>query len=168
MLRISINVRVRSQPHRTSSSTKCSSRARRSGAASGWVASVAQGARGCGWSKHESGPALHALQLCSIEYVPPKPTSRERELPTVSRVPSPCADASQRDVRQTAAVSRCVSELHGKSIGSSRSMYLLPGNPFSHAVEAYRDSGRARCPNYLQQAPTPFIYSCNLYAYIYI
>ena len=82
VLRFSINVRVRSQPHRTSSSTKCSGRARRSGACSGWVASVAQGARGCGWSKHESGPAWHALQLCSIEYVPPKPTSRERELPT--------------------------------------------------------------------------------------
>ena len=78
VLRFSINVRVRSQSHRTSSSTKCSGRARRSGAASGWVASVAQGARGCGWSKHESGPALHALQLCSIEYVPPKPTYRER------------------------------------------------------------------------------------------
>ena len=83
VLRFSINVRVRSQLHRTSSSTKCSGRARRSGAASGWVASVAQGARGCGWSKHESGPALHALQLFSIEYVPPMPTSRERELPTV-------------------------------------------------------------------------------------
>ena len=107
VLRFSINVRVCSQPHRTSSSTKCSGCARCSGACSGWMASVAQGARGCGWSKHESGPAWHALQLCSIEYVPPKPTSRERELPT-------CADASQRDVRQTAAVSRCVSELHGK------------------------------------------------------
>ena len=107
VLRFSINVRVRSQSHRTSSSTKCSGSARRSGAASGWVASVAQGARGCGWPKHESGPALHALQLFSIEYVPPMPTSRERELPT-------CSADSQRDVRQTAAVSRCVSELHGK------------------------------------------------------
>ena len=107
VLRFSINVRVRSQPHRTSSSTKCSGRARRSGAASGWVASVAQGARGCGWSKHESGPAWHALQLCSIEYVPPMPTSRERVATAVQR-------HSQRDARQTAAVSRCVSELHGK------------------------------------------------------
>ena len=35
-------------------------------------------------------------------------------------------------------------------------MYLLPGNPFSHAVEAYRVSGEARCPNYLQQLPVPF------------
>jgi len=35
-------------------------------------------------------------------------------------------------------------------------MYLLPGNPFSHAVEAYRDSGGARCPNYPQHLPTPF------------
>ena len=102
-----IRVPVRSQPHRTSSSTKCSSRARRSGACSGWMASVAQGARGCGWSKHESGPALHALQLCSIEYVPPNPACRERVATAVH------AD-SQRDVRQTAAVSRCVSELHGK------------------------------------------------------
>ena len=40
-----------------------------------------------------------------------------------------------------------------KSIGSSRSMYLLPGNPFSHAVEAYRDSGEARCPKSLQAVP---------------
>ena len=110
VLRFSINVRVRSQPHRTSSSTKCSGRARRSGACSGWMASVAQGARGCGWSKHESGPAWHALQLCSIEYVPPKPTSRERELPTYIYIQRD----SQRDARQTAAVSRCVSELHGK------------------------------------------------------
>ena len=107
VLRFSINVRVRSQPHRTSSSTKCSGRARRSGACSGWMASVAQGARGCGWSKHESGPAWHALQLCSIEYVPPKPTSRER-------VATALHLDSQRDARQTAAVSRCVSELHGK------------------------------------------------------
>ena len=35
-------------------------------------------------------------------------------------------------------------------------MYLLPGNPFSHAVEAYRVSGEARCPNYPQHLPTPF------------
>ena len=35
-------------------------------------------------------------------------------------------------------------------------MYLLPGNPFSHAVEAYRDSGEALCPKSLQQLPTPF------------
>ena len=43
-------------------------------------------------------------------------------------------------------------------------MYLLPGNPFSHAVEAYRDSGEARCPNYLQQLPVPFTpYGCTRY-----
>ena len=35
-------------------------------------------------------------------------------------------------------------------------MYLLPGNPFSHAVEAYRVSGEARCPNYPQHLPVPF------------
>ena len=35
-------------------------------------------------------------------------------------------------------------------------MYLLPGNPFSHAVEAYRDSGEARCPKSLQAVPRPF------------
>ena len=27
-------------------------------------------------------------------------------------------------------------------------MYLLPGNLFSHAVEAYRDSGEGRCANH--------------------
>ena len=134
MLRFSINVRVRSQSHRTSSSTKCSGRARRSGAASGWVASVAQGARGCGWCKHESGPAWHALQLCSIEYVPPKPTSRERELPTYHL-------DSQRDARQTAAVSRCVSELHGKKYRILEIyMYLLPGNPAFSAPATVRAS----------------------------
>ena len=34
-------------------------------------------------------------------------------------------------------------------------MYLLPGNPFSHAVEAYRVSGEARCPNLLSILPGP-------------
>ena len=29
-------------------------------------------------------------------------------------------------------------------------MYLLPGNPFSHAVEAYRDSGGENLPSILQ------------------
>ena len=34
-------------------------------------------------------------------------------------------------------------------------MYLLPGNPFSHAVEAYRDSGDALCSKRLHHLPTP-------------
>ena len=38
-------------------------------------------------------------------------------------------------------------------------VFLLPGNPFSQrftqAVEAYRDSGEARCPNYPHHLPTP-------------
>ena len=42
-----------------------------------------------------------------------------------------------------------------KSIGSSRSMYLLPGNPSSHAVEPYRDSGEARCAKSLHPAVPP-------------
>ena len=37
-------------------------------------------------------------------------------------------------------------------------MYLLPGNPFSHAVEAYRDSGEARCAKSLHTATVPFIW----------
>ena len=75
--------------------------------ARGWMASMAQGARGCGWSKHESGPHRHSLQLLCLHQVPARATSRERELPT-------CTPTSQREARQTAAVSRCVSELHGK------------------------------------------------------
>ena len=43
-----------------------------------------------------------------------------------------------------------------KSIGSSRSMYLLPGNPFSQAVEAYRDSGEALCSKGMQAVTPPF------------
>ena len=35
-------------------------------------------------------------------------------------------------------------------------MYLLPGNPSSHAVEAYRDSGEARCAKSLHTATLPF------------
>ena len=35
-------------------------------------------------------------------------------------------------------------------------MHLLPGNPSSHAVEAYRDSGEARCPKCMRHLPTPF------------
>ena len=34
-------------------------------------------------------------------------------------------------------------------------VFLLPGNPLSQAVEAYRDSGEARCPNYPHHLPTP-------------
>ena len=33
-------------------------------------------------------------------------------------------------------------------------MYLLPGNPFSQAMEAYRDSGEALCSKGMQ-AVTP-------------
>ena len=40
-----------------------------------------------------------------------------------------------------------------KSIGSSRSIHLLLGNRSARAVEAYRDSGEARCPNYPQHLP---------------
>ena len=36
-------------------------------------------------------------------------------------------------------------------------MYLLPGNPFSQAVEAYRDSGEALCSKGMQAVPRPFI-----------
>ena len=35
-------------------------------------------------------------------------------------------------------------------------MYLLPGNPSSHAVEPYRDSGEARCAKSLHTAVPPF------------
>ena len=43
-------------------------------------------------------------------------------------------------------------------------MYLLPGNPFSHAVEAYRDSGEGRCASHPQHPPAPFI--CHWRAHI--
>ena len=36
-------------------------------------------------------------------------------------------------------------------------MYLLPGNPFSQAVEAYRDSGEALCSKGMQALTPPFI-----------
>ena len=35
-------------------------------------------------------------------------------------------------------------------------MYLLPGNPFSQAVEAYRDSGEALCSKGMHVVPPPF------------
>ena len=35
-------------------------------------------------------------------------------------------------------------------------MYLLPGNPFSQAVEAYRDSGEALCSKGMHAVPCPF------------
>ena len=35
-------------------------------------------------------------------------------------------------------------------------MYLLPGNPFSQAVEAYRDTGEAPCVKSLQAVAPPF------------
>ena len=152
VLRFSISVPCLSQSHRTSPLTSISARRRRRRGpdlARGWMASMAQGARGCGWSKHESGPHRHSLQLLCLHQVPPRATSRGRVRPRVKR-------PSQREARQTAAVSRCVSELHEKSIGSSRSMYLLPGNPSSHAVEAYRDSGEARCAKSLHTATPPF------------
>ena len=37
-------------------------------------------------------------------------------------------------------------------------MYLLPGNPLSQAVEAYRDSGEALCSKGMQAVPRPFRY----------
>ena len=36
-------------------------------------------------------------------------------------------------------------------------MYLLPGNPFSQAVEAYRDSGEALCSKGMHVVPPPFM-----------
>ena len=41
-----------------------------------------------------------------------------------------------------------------KSIESSRSIHWLLENPSSHAVEAYRDSGEARCANRLCSTST--------------
>ena len=35
-------------------------------------------------------------------------------------------------------------------------MYLLPGNPFSQAVEAYTDSGEALCSKGMHAVPCPF------------
>ena len=35
-------------------------------------------------------------------------------------------------------------------------MYFLPGNPFSQAVEAYRDSGEALCSKGMHAVPPPF------------
>ena len=35
-------------------------------------------------------------------------------------------------------------------------MYLLPGNPFSQAVEAYSDSGEALCSKGMHAVPCPF------------
>ena len=80
-LRFSISVPCRSQSHRTSPLTSISARRRRRRGpdlARGWMASMAQGARGCGWSKHESGPHRHPLQLLCLHQVPPCATSRER------------------------------------------------------------------------------------------
>ena len=141
VLRFSISVPCLSQSHRTSPLTSISARRRRRRGpdlARGWMASMAQGARGCGWSKHESGPHWHSLQLLCLHQVPPRATSRERELPT-------CKRHSQREARQTAAVSRCVSELHGKKYRILEIyVFLLPGNPSSHAMEPYRDSAQRR------------------------
>ena len=40
-------------------------------------------------------------------------------------------------------------------------MYLLPGNPFSQAVEAYRDSGEALLfKGHARAVPLPFIKAC--------
>ena len=35
-------------------------------------------------------------------------------------------------------------------------MYLLPGNPLSQAMEAYRDSGEALCSKGMQAVTPPF------------
>ena len=81
VLRFSISVPCLSQSHRTSPLTSISARRRRRRGpdlARGWMASMAQGARGCGWSKHESGPHRHSLQLLCLHQVPPCATSRER------------------------------------------------------------------------------------------
>ena len=46
----------------------------------------------------------------------------------------------------------------GKSIGSSRSIHLLLGNPSAHAIEAYtRDSGEARCAKSPHAVACPFM-----------
>ena len=61
-----------------------------------------------------------------------------------------------------------------KSILSSRSMYLLPGNPSLNAVEAYRDSNEGRCANRNSAArcststcpqPGPFYLSSHEYTF---
>ena len=81
VLRFLISVPCLSQSHRTSPLTSISARRRRRRGpdlARGWMASMAQGARGCGWSKHESGPHRHSLQLLCLHQVPPRATSRER------------------------------------------------------------------------------------------
>ena len=36
-------------------------------------------------------------------------------------------------------------------------MYLLPGNLFSYAVEAYKDSGEALCSKGMHTVPPPYI-----------
>ena len=41
-------------------------------------------------------------------------------------------------------------------------MYLLPGNPFSQAVEAYRDSGEALCSKGMHAVPPPFEITGNI------
>ena len=38
-------------------------------------------------------------------------------------------------------------------------MYLLPGNPFSQAAEAYRGSGEALCSKGMHVVPPPFSFS---------
>ena len=67
---------------------------------------VPQGAIVCGWSQHESGPHRHSLQLSSLHKVPPRPIHIENVIH--SRKTPRC------ELRRTAAVSRCVSDLHEK------------------------------------------------------
>ena len=43
----------------------------------------------------------------------------------------------------------------GISIGSSRPIHLLLRNPSAHAIEAYRDSGEARCAKSPHAVPRP-------------
>ena len=45
-------------------------------------------------------------------------------------------------------------------------MYLLPGNPFLQAVEAYRDSGEALCSKGMQAVTPPFIEPLSLFAFM--
>ena len=59
-----------------------------------------------------------------------------------------------RELRQTAAVSRCVSELHGKKYRILEIYPFAARKPVrTYAVEAYRKSGEARRANHPQHLP---------------
>ena len=64
-----------------------------------------------------------------------------------------CVNDSQKTSR---TVCECrVGIARAKKIGSSRSIHLLFGNPSAHAIEAYRDSGEARCAKSPHDLPGP-------------